>query len=149
MLTAKDPNAVIIPEKPALSLKQVSLSDAQFDEYVGEIVSKDASGDLTTYIVKMPGYGELYATDDYYTYADNQYEIVVNTVEMKLVSVAFIAFGDTPGIGDKVDDEEYLATYQDMDLSDLQQEVDLLSGATYTSMSTAAAVYLVMNDLGN
>ena len=149
MLTAKDPNAVIIPEKPALSLKQVSLSDAQFDEYVGEIVSKDASGDLTTYIVKMPGYGELYATDDYYTYTDNQFEVVVNTAEMKLVSVAFSAFGDTPGIGDKVDDEEYLITYQDMDLSDLQQEVDLLSGATYTSMSTAAAVYLVMNDLGN
>ncbi|MDD2591570.1 MAG: RnfABCDGE type electron transport complex subunit D [Erysipelotrichaceae bacterium] len=149
MLVAKDPNAKVEPEEPPISLKQLALSDASLDEFVGEIVSKSADGDFTTYNVKVAGYGELYATDDYYTYTDNELAIVVDTVNKKLISITYVTFGDTPKIGDKTKDEEYLATFKDMDLSDLQQDVDLLSGATYTSMSIASAVKIVMMDLGN
>ena len=149
LLTPKDPNAVIIPEKPPLMLKQISLSDSQFDRFVGEIVSKASDGDLITYVVIMPGYGELYADDEYFTYSNNEFEVVVNTTDNSLVSVSFVKFGDTPNLGDKAKDPDYLATYVGIDMLDQQQEVDLLTGATYTSMSVAAAFALVMADLGN
>lgn len=145
LITAVDPNAVVIPE---VTYKQLPLSDAKLDEYQGEILSKEADGDLTTYLVSMPGFGILYSTDDYYTYSNNEFEIVVNTAELQIVSVKFVTFGDTPKIGDKANNEDLLATYAGMTVTDTAQDADLMSGATYTSMSIAAAVRLVMNDMG-
>ena len=142
-----DPNAVVTPVEP--EAKQISMTDTKLDAYQGEIISSEVNGDETTYLVSMPGYGVLYSTDDYYTYTNNEFSIVVNTIEKKLVSVAYVTFGDTPKIGDKTNDEEYLKTFIDIDLTDTQQDVDLVSGATYSSMSVVAAIRLVMNELGN
>jgi len=147
LISPVNPNAVEAPvESPK---KQISLTDTKLDAYQGAILSSEVNGDETTYLVSMPGYGELYATDDYYTYTNNEFSIVVNTLNHKLVSVAYVTFGDTPKIGDKTNDEEYLNNFVDIDLLDIQQDVDLVSGATYSSMSVVAAVRLVMNELGN
>ena len=54
-----------------------------------------------------------------------------------VASVVFSTFGDTPGYGDKCQDQGYLDSYVGKTLDD---NVDLVSTATWTANSVAAAV---------
>jgi uncharacterized protein with FMN-binding domain len=65
----------------------------------------------------------------------NEAEITIQ--DGKVVSVTVTKFGDTEGVGDKATTDEVLAAYEG---ADLDSEVDLTTGATYTSKSIAAMV---------
>lgn len=69
----------------------------------------------------------------------NTFEITV--VDGAVVSVTMSSFNDTPGIGDNVNDA-YFATLVG---ATLDSEVDVVSGATFTSKSALAAVQLALN----
>ena len=67
--------------------------------------------------------------------SENEAEITVQ--DGKVVSVVVTKFGDTEGVGDKATSDEALAAYEG---DDLDSEVDITTGATYTSKSIAAMV---------
>lgn len=127
------------------AIKEVYAAVAGVDVSVDEIVEPEASA---------------YTLND--DYSDNQATIVseadgVYTVEAKgftgtntfevevadgaVVSVKMVNFNDTVGIGDKVNDD-YFATLVG---ATLESDVDVVSGATYTSKSALAAVQLALN----
>lgn len=127
------------------AIKEVYAAVAGVDVSVDEIVEPEALA---------------YTLND--DYSDNQATIVseadgVYTVEAKgftgtntfevevadgaVVSVKMVNFNDTVGIGDKVNDD-YFATLVG---ATLESDVDVVSGATYTSKSALAAVQLALN----
>lgn len=127
------------------AIKEVYAAVAGVEVSVDEIVEPEA-----------PAYT---LNDDY---SDNQATIVseadgVYTVEAKgftgtntfevevadgaVVSVKMVNFNDTVGIGDNVNDD-YFATLVG---ATLESDVDVVSGATYTSKSALAAVQLALN----
>lgn len=113
-VSTEDP---IVPEA-----EPVTLSD-DFSEQAAVLVS-EAEG---VYTVEAKGFQ-----------GTNTFEITVS--DGKVVSVVMTAFNDTPDIGDKVN-EDYLATLAGKELS---SEVDVVTGATYTTKSALAAVQLAL-----
>ena len=74
----------------------------------------------------------------------NTFEITV--VDNAISSVTVVSIEDTEGIGDTIDNEEYLGQFAGINSSDF--EVDVQSGATLSSGSCEEAVRLVLEDLG-
>ena len=149
------PVAINHEEDPIEDLPEVSLgtpiavNDEVLNRYQGEILSETSEGNLTTYHVAVNGYG-LVDDDGSHglDYSQNEYEIVVDTESMTLVSITYLHFGDTKGFGDKTMNEGYYATFVGMSMNDNEQEVDVVSGATMTSRSMISAIRIVMDALG-
>lgn len=60
----------------------------------------------------------------------------------KVKSIKLEQFGDTKGIGDAIENQDYLDHFIGKTIGD---EVDLISGATYSSKSVVSAIVLVIN----
>ncbi|MEG2835132.1 FMN-binding protein [Anaerorhabdus sp.] len=140
-----DPNAPVEEIKPELALgNPVKLSEdfARFDAQVEE------TGD-GVYTVKVKGYGlidpEGHAGESGTEYARNVFEVTIDKANNKVVSVVNTTFGDTTGFGDKATSEDYLALFTDLDASNLDQDIDTVTGATWTSKSVLAAVQAAIN----
>lgn len=142
-LESKTYTSILVPEFNRGA--SVSLSD-DYSIYKPKLISQD--GD--TYQVSAIGYGLLGTqyggaggeshTGD--TYKRNEMTIVIDSSTNTVVSVEITSFGDTTGIGDKVDDKGF---YYQFIGADLDSDVDVVSGATYTSKSVNAAVNFVLN----
>ena len=74
----------------------------------------------------------------------NVFEITV--ADNAIASVSVVEINDTAGIGDSIDNEEYLGQFAGLNSSDFT--VDVQSGATMSSGSCEEAVRLVLEDLG-
>lgn len=72
---------------------------------------------------------------------DNEFDIVVK--DGKVVSVECTVFSDTKGIGDAAISEDELSSFEGVSLSD---EVDTMSGCTYTSRSVVAAIQAALKE---
>lgn len=83
--------------------------------------------DGDTYLVKSVGFQ-----------GDNKYAVTIT--DGSITKVSFEEYNDTPGYGDKADNQTYLSIFNNLDLADLSGEVDTVSGATVTSKSLIAAV---------
>ncbi|MDD5842372.1 MAG: FMN-binding protein, partial [Solobacterium sp.] len=64
----------------------------------------------------------------------------------KIVSLTVSAFNDTKGIGDAICDESFTSSFAGKGLAD---EVDICSGATYSSGSALAAARCALESAGN
>ena len=133
-----DPNAKA--EAPALATgNPVSLSD-DLSSFDAKIDNETADGNLVTYTIRVKGYGlidpEGHAGESGHEYARNYYDVTVDKDTMSITSVKMTSFGDTEGIGDKVNNEEYLALFEG---ATLDSEIDTVTGATWTSKSVHAA----------
>lgn len=122
----------------SLSFSETMKVKDDYAKYDAKIVRVEGN----TYTVEAKGYGLLEGDASHFDYVKNVFEIVIE--DQKVVSVKFVTFGDTPGIGDKVDDT-YLSIYEGLSLED---EVDALSSATFTSKSVVAAVSLALQEAG-
>lgn len=111
----------------------VTLSD-DFKENDAQIT--DISGNV--YTVSVRGYS-AYAYDD--NKALNEFKITVE--DGVVVNIEMTVFKDTDNIGDVVDDPSYYETLYNKSLED---EVDVVSGATKTSESLLAAIQVVLKD---
>lgn len=134
---------------PALSLgNPVSLGEdfARFDAQV----ESNENGVVT---VKVKGYGlidpEGHAGESGIDYGRNAFEITIDTSVNKIQSIKNTAFGDTPGFGDKATSQEYLDTFNDLDTTSLDQEIDTVTGSTWTSKSVIAAVQAAITAVNN
>lgn len=116
------------PEKPPVTLND------DFKKYEATIT--DISGNV--YTVTSKGYS-AYAYDD--NKALNEFKITVENGVV--VNIEMTVFKDTPDIGDAVDSQKYYETLYNKSLED---EVDVVSGATKTSESLLAAIQVVLKD---
>ena len=148
-ITTGDSSTEATPAPPSIELgTPISISDEVLNRYRGEIIDVVIEGNMSTYHVATRGYG--LADDDGshgIEYTRNEYKIVVNTETMTLERIEYIHFGDTKGFGDKTMNEAYYERFEGMSMSDYQQEVDVVSGATMTSRSLLNAIRIVMDDL--
>ena len=110
--------------------------NSDFSDYSAEVTD---NGD-GTYHVTVRGFGLInpgdIASHTGHSYSRNEFDITVNE-DGSVASVVFSTFGDTPGYGDKCQDQGYLDSYVGKTLDD---NVDLVSTATWTANSVAAAV---------
>lgn len=112
--------------------------NSDFSEYKVQVTD---NGD-GTYHVSALGFGFLepeVASYSGHEYSRNEFDITVT--DGVISKIVFATFGDTPGYGDACVDEGYLESYIGKGLED---SADLISGATFTSKSVAAAVNAVL-----
>ncbi|MDR1795213.1 MAG: RnfABCDGE type electron transport complex subunit D [Erysipelotrichaceae bacterium] len=138
------------PEEPALVFGQpIALNSTSLDPYKGEITGTSESGSYVVYTVKVKGYG-LVDDDGSHglSYDYNIFDITVDPAAKTLVSIAYQQFGDTKNIGSKTENEDYYKVFEGLDLTNYDNMVDTVSGATCTSKSMISAVRIVMDALG-
>jgi hypothetical protein len=92
-------------------------------------------GDTVRYACRAKGFG--LATNAEGSYSENEAMIVVDRKTGKVTSVHMISFGDTAGVGDMATSEKALAQFEGKGLED---EVNLVTGATFTTRSIASMV---------
>ena len=68
--------------------------------------------------------------------------VVVDKSTGKVTSVSMITFGDTAGVGDAATSDEALAQFEGKGLED---EVNLVTGATFTTRSVASMAQAALN----
>ena len=66
--------------------------------------------------------------------------MVAMTEDKTVLGVKIVSMSETPGIGTKVDDAEYLSQYAGADLSLTAADVDVVSGATKSSKAVLNGV---------
>lgn len=127
---------------------EVVIPDIQFGESIGffndqtlrvtgEILDLD-SADVETYVVSIPGYSVL---EGGYDGAENNIvKVVIDRSTNTIVAVELVEFNDTPGLGDKVDNDKFWDQFVGLDINDDSLSVDAVSGATSTSLSMVRAV---------
>ncbi|MBN2850588.1 MAG: FMN-binding protein, partial [Erysipelotrichaceae bacterium] len=103
-----------------------------------EVTNKTVDGDVVTLTVSSKGYAVLQSEED--ETEPNILEVKIDTVKKEIVSVAYVTFSDTPNIGDKTKDEVFLSQFEGLSITDATIEVDVVTGATYTSVSVARGV---------
>ncbi len=127
---------VVIPDKPVVTLGRPVLIISPETALTPAVVdSKVAAGDFTTFTVLSAGYAVKEGEG-----GPNIFTIQIDTVKKQVVSVAFATFSDTKGIGDKANNETFLKQFAGLSIVDAAAKVDVVSGATYTSVSTARGV---------
>jgi Na+-translocating ferredoxin:NAD+ oxidoreductase RnfG subunit len=110
-----------------------------------ELVNTVTDGNVVTYTVSSKGYAVL--EGGYEGAKPNEFEVKIDTAENKIISVKYITFSDTKGIGDKVDSATFLDQFKDLSIDDETISVDSVSGATITSVSAARAVRFAIETL--
>ncbi len=132
-------------EPPPLQFgASIGIFSTQTERVEGEVIETTTDGDETTYLVSSRGYAVL--EGGYDDAQPNIFEVVINTATNTIVSVSFVDHQDTPGIGDKIDAEEFWNQFIDLDITDTDIEIDVVSGATVTSVSAARAVRAAIKD---
>jgi len=91
------------------------------------------------YHVTVKGYGLINGYGDPYT--RNEFNITVKDGAIEKIEVD--VFGDTKGMGDLATSDDYLAEFKD---ATLDSEIDVCTGASYTSKSIMAAVQAVLKE---
>ncbi|NLA78776.1 MAG: FMN-binding protein [Erysipelothrix sp.] len=133
-----DGSGAVIDTPPLQFSESVGIFTKQTENIAAEILEEATDGDVTTYLVASRGYAVLEA--GYPDAQPNIFEVKIDHVTNKIVSVVMVESHDTPGIGDKVEDEQFLEQFVDLDITDTSIEVDAVAGATITSVSAARAV---------
>lgn len=108
--------------------------ETDFSEYDAKIVAQKEN----LYVVEVKGFGTLGAGHGA-DYSLNQFEI--NVENKTIQSIRCTHFGDTKGVGEKAVSTEALQHLSGLTLSD---QVDTVSGASYTSRSVFAALQVVL-----
>jgi len=127
----EEPPVVVINLGDPIKIYEVKLPDNAV------ITNTVVAGDVTTFTVSADGYSMLKEEGEGST---NIFEIKINTVTKKIVSVTYITFSDTPTIGDKTNSETFLVQFNDLIIDDTSISVDVATGATYSSESVIRAV---------
>lgn len=135
-----DENAVA--EAPALATGNPVALNSDLADYNATVTDEVADGDKTTYTVTAYGFGLLNGQSDY---SENVFEVVVNNADLTIDSIAMTQFGDTAGIGDKIDTPEYFDLFKG---ATIDSSVDTVTGATFTSNSAIAAAQAALNAAG-
>jgi len=132
--------APVVEEVPVvtINLKGEPLVISGQTSATAVVVSEVAEGDITTLVVNINGYAFTSDHDD--DPQPNTIEVKVNTATQTIVSVAYVTFSDSKGIGDKTDSEVFLSQFAGLSIVDNTTTADVVSGATVTSEAIIRAV---------
>ncbi|MHC1734244.1 MAG: RnfABCDGE type electron transport complex subunit D [Erysipelotrichaceae bacterium] len=132
--------APVVPEEPTITLGDpVGIFSDETALAPATVTDKVTEGDIVTLTVSSKGYAML--QDDHSEDPQPNVLIVkIDTVKQEIVSVAYATFSDTTNIGDKTKEKKFLDQFAGLSIVDQAAEVDVVSGATYTSVSVARAV---------
>lgn len=137
-MSYKEP-APVEPEKPVITLGDpVQIFGDETAKSPAEVTNKTVDGDVVTLTVSSKGYAVLHSEED--ETEPNVLEVKIDTVKKEIVSVAYVTFSDSTNIGDKTKDEVFLSQFEGLSITDATIEVDVVTGATYTSVSVARGV---------
>lgn len=118
-----------------------------FDQDVDTLLSNDTvalvaqsrEGDVLSLTINAKGYAVLF--DDFAEDPErNVLDIQVDLASKTILSVAYVQFSDTPRLGDLTDSVTFLSQFEGLSLRDEDASVDVVSGATVTSISIIRAV---------
>jgi len=125
----------VTPEPAAPAAVEGALGSIDFSANNVEVTEVSNDGKTAVYSCSADGFGiqNNMGAD----YSRNEATITVDTSKGSVVSVVLDHFGDTAGIGDTATSDEALAAYTGLTLNDT---VDTVSGATFTSGSVASMV---------
>lgn len=70
--------------------------------------------------------------------------VLVGIKNGEVAGVSFISCGETPGLGTKVNNEEFLKTYKSLKSEDEVTDADAVTGATFSSNGLKTAVKLAL-----
>ncbi|PKM87589.1 MAG: NADH:ubiquinone oxidoreductase subunit RnfD [Firmicutes bacterium HGW-Firmicutes-10] len=141
----------VVPKEPEPEVPVITLGDpiGIFSNATAtatpELTNTVTDGNVVTYTVSSKGYAVL--EGGYEGAKPNVFEVKIDTAENKIVSVKYITFSDTKGIGDKVDSDTFLDQFKGLSIDDESISVDSVSGATITSVSAARAVRFAIETL--
>lgn len=121
--------------------KAVLMSD-DFSKYNAKLDSQD--GD--TYVVRVKGFGLLdpdgaASASGHGDYSRNFITVTVDSATNTISSIEFTEFGDTANYGDKCFEDIFLNQFVG---AGLDAEINVMTGATYTSESVIAAAKLAL-----
>lgn len=116
-------------------------------ESLSEILSKTDEGSVSTFLVNSKGYALLESEHDEDP-QPNQFEIKVDTATNTVLSVEYVSFSDTKGLGDMTNSRQFLDQFIGLDLASEDVSIDVVSGATFTSDSAISALKIVAMSLG-
>lgn len=71
--------------------------------------------------------------------------VLVGIKDGEVAGVSFISCGETPGLGTKVNDENYLKNYTGITSEDEVSKTDAVTGATFSSNGLKTAVKLALS----
>ena len=140
---------------PAAGTETASSSDASvsygealpmsynFNANKAECVLDGQEGDTIRYACSAKGFGLV--TNAEGDYSANEAMVVVDAATGKVTSINMISFGDTAGVGDAATSEAALKQFEGKGLDD---EVNLVTGATFTTRSVAAMAQAALKEAG-
>jgi electron transport complex protein RnfD len=127
--------AVVEPEKPGVTLgRAVLIFSPETAKTPAKVDAKVTAGSVITMTVSSAGYAVKEEG------VANVFTILIDTAKKQVVSVAFATFSDTKGIGDKAENKTFLDQFAGLSTVDAAAKVDVVSGATFTSVSAARGV---------
>jgi electron transport complex protein RnfG len=137
-----DGSSTPIPNEPVVTLgAPILILSPSTAKPAAKVLDKAVAGNITTYRVTSPGYAIVKSED---AAVDNIFVIKIDDTAKTVVSVAYETFSDTTGIGDKTKAKKFLDQFIGLALSDANASVDVVTGATYTSVSAARALRAVI-----
>ena len=123
--------------KPTPVVNKVTMENTNAKEFNAEVISKTDNGDgSTTITVSCEGYA-FTDPEKYPNPERNSFDITVK--DGAVVSVVVTKCSDTPYVGDKILDADFLAQFVGLTTDTL--EVDVAGMATISTASTVKAVY--------
>lgn len=125
----------VTPEPAAPAAVEGALGSIDFSANNVEVTEVSNDGKTAVYSCSADGFGiqNNMGAD----YSRNEATVTVDVAKGSVVSVVLDHFGDTAGIGDTATSEDALASFAGKTLNDT---VDTVAGATFTSGSVAAMV---------
>lgn len=132
-----DENAVA--ETPALATGNPVALNSDLSAYNAIIDNETQDGENTKYTVTVYGFGLVNGQSS--EYQENVFEVVVDANDM-VDSITMTQFGDTAGIGDKIDTAEYYDLFKG---ATIDSSIDTVTGATFTSTSAIAAAQAALD----
>jgi electron transport complex protein RnfD len=132
--------APVVEEEPVvtINLKGEPVVISGQTSATAVVVSEVAEGDITSLVVNINGYAFTSDHDD--DPQPNTIEVKVNTATQTIVSVAYVTFSDSKGIGDKTNSDVFLSQFAGLSIVDNTTTADVVSGATVTSEAIIRAV---------
>lgn len=127
------------PQAPPLNFGDAMaiFRDNVSDTRKGIILDTVEEGGNVIYTVEAAGYAVI---EQYPDAKRNVFAITIDPANQVIVGVEVIETNDTPGIGDKVSHEDFLAQFENLSYADESVEVDTISMATVSSVSVVNAV---------
>lgn len=108
-------------------------------ENLTDVISRTDEGSIATFVISSQGYAMLESEHDPDP-KPNVFEVKIDTSTNTLISVNFLEFHDTAKVGDRTNAPEFFNQFLNLDITNPDASIDIVTGATFSSESAIRAV---------